>query len=118
MLAVWRDYRTDIGRTYPFLPLSVRQLNQVSTQVDPIQLLSVGDAANIIELKNGCKVPQLVPRQLKIYSSDDAIFAVDYYRPFTTALYEHLSGQLQVRGFEFIGEKIQYSRLTRMIERG
>lgn len=118
MVLVWRDYRTDIGNTYPFLPLSVRQLNQVSTDIEPLNLLTVADAQNIIEIDKACSVPGLSSRQIIIFASDDAIFAIDYYRPFNQTLYNQLSSSLQVRAFEFVGEKIKYSRLRRMITGG
>ena len=117
-MLVWRDYRTDIGRTYPFMPLSVRQLNQVSTDLDPLTLISVADAQNIVELKNGCSVPGLTPRKIIIHASDDAIFSLDYYRPFNQALFNQFEGLIRVRAFEFLGERIVHSRLTRMIQSG
>lgn len=115
MVLVWREYRSDLGNIYPFLAVSARQINQVSTTYEALQFLTVGDAAQISEIKANCAVPDLTPRQLIIYAGDDAIFALNYNLPFDQALYDHLSALSSVRGFEFIGERIRYSRLTRML---
>ena len=95
--------------------MSVRQLNEVSTDIDPISLLPVADEFNTKEVKNSCAVPGLTPRSIIIYGSDDAQFLLTYPRPYSQNLYDHLASQLQIRAFELVGERIKYSRLKRML---
>ncbi|GAB4244198.1 MAG: hypothetical protein Kow0049_33970 [Stanieria sp.] len=42
-MLLWRNYQTDIGRVYPFYALAVRQINDINTAINPIDLLPASD---------------------------------------------------------------------------
>ena len=116
MVRAWQNYLTDTGRAYPLFALSLRQVNQVSTTINPLDLLPVADLNQLIEVKNSCTVAQLVPRQINIYAVDTAQFLINYWQPFNPYLFDFLTLNTQVAAFEFIGERIRYGRLRRMLD--
>ena len=74
------------------------------------------DLLELVEVKYPCSVQALTPRMIKIFASDEAQFLISYWQPFNQALFDHLTASIQVRAFEFIGERIKYSRLQRMLD--
>lgn len=120
MILVWRDYRSDTGAIYPFLPLAMgqRNANEIASTFDPKSTLSESDRENILVVDRGCSVPLLQPRQIILYASDGGQFYLDYYRSFTNTLFDNLSRNTEIQAFEFIGERIKHSRLIRMLDRG
>ncbi len=116
MVRVWQNYLTDRGRAYPLFALSSRQVNEVSTTINPLDLLLVADTNQLIEVKNSCTVAQLVPRQINIYAADGAQFLINYWQPFSQNLFDYFTNKTEVAAFEFIGERIKYGRLRRMLD--
>lgn len=116
MVLVWSSYQTDIGRVYPMYALSVFQVNDVNSNVNPIDLLPPTIQALLIEVKYPCGVSLLTPRRLSIWASDGGQFEVNYPVPFNEALANFLTANTQIQAWEFIGERIRYGRLRRMLE--
>lgn len=116
MVLLWRSYRSDLDRIYPFYAVSVRQLNDISTTINPLDLLPTADKSEIIDFFNPCSVPGLLSRQIHLFDSDGAEFQFNYWQPFSQTLFDHLTNHLDVAAFEFIGERIKYGRLYRMLE--
>jgi len=115
MALVWKNYLTDLGRAYPFYALSLGQINDVPSDIDPIQLLPTAIAESLIELKNICSVPGLTPRVLILWTTEGAQFRLTYPVPFSEDLADLLTNNLQVQAFEFVGERIKDGRLRRML---
>jgi|SRR5210317_2181613 len=115
MVLAWQNYRTDLGRSYPMYALSVEQLNDVDTSLDPIQLLPMAIANTRIRVRNTCAVPGLTPRLLILWTSDGAQFQVSYPQPFSETLADYLTNIVAVQAFEFVGERIKDGRLRRML---
>lgn len=116
MALVWRSYLTDLGRAYPMYALSSQQVNDVSTNINPLDLLPPGILGNLIEVNNSCGVGGLTPRYLSLFAIDGAQFRVSYPQPFSQDLFDYLTLNTQVQAFEFVGERIKYGRLRRMLE--
>ena len=115
MVLVWRSYATDLGRAYPFYALSVQQINDVSSNIDPLTLLPPAILSQSIELKNSCTVGGLTPRKLLLWTIDGAQFELTYPQPFSENLADYLTNNLQIQAFEFVGERIKDGRLRRML---
>ncbi len=116
MVRVWREYRTDLGRAYPFLALYTVQINDVTSNVNPIELLPDLVTNNLFELKNSCGVEGLTLRSILLFTSDGGQFRVNYPTPFNEALFDYLTANTQVTAFEFVGERLKYGRLKKMLE--
>ena len=116
MAQVWRSYLTDLSRAYPMYALSARQVNDISSNIDPLSLLPPAILNNLLNVKNPCGVRGLTPRYLILYTNDGAKFQLSYPTPFNQNLFNYLTFNLQVTAFEFVGEKIKYGRLRRLLE--
>lgn len=116
MARVWQTYVTDCGRAYPLYPLSVRQVNQVLTAINPLDLLPNNDLLQLNDVKHPCSISNLTPRAISIWDAEGAQFLINYWQPFNQDLYDWLTVSIQVQAFEFIGERIKYSRLQRMLD--
>ena len=116
MVQVWQSYRTDLGRAYPFFALSVQQVNDVSTTINPIDLLPTAILENLIDLKTPCAVPGLTPRYLSLFASDGARFMITYPQPFDNSLAQFLTDNLEVAAWEFVGERLKYGRLRKLLD--
>lgn len=113
---IWQQYTTDMGRVYPFLSLSAVVENNQSTNFNPLDFLPINDLSQLINQKQSCAVSSLTPRKIRIFASDGAQFLFNYYRPFNQALEDYLINNLDVTAYEWIGERIKYGRLKRMLE--
>lgn len=116
MVFVWLSYRSDLSRAYPMFALSSRQINDVPTDIDPISLLPPAIANNAIKVKNPCAVDLLIPRYLILWTSDGAQFQLTYPQPFSQNLYDYLTLNVNVSAFEFVGERLKYGRLRRLLD--
>lgn len=114
-MLVWLSYQSDLGRVYPVIGVNLRPLTEIETEADIFNLIG---NTNLGDLDNPCEVPDLIYRTIKLYLSDDSIYQVVYPQPFNADLFDRLSTSLSVTAFEFIGEKIKYSRLKRMLNFG
>lgn len=116
MVLVWNSYQTDLGRAYPFFALSTRQVNDVSTNFAPLDLLPPTVLNDVIDNRNPCAVGGLTPRYLSLFASDGAQFRVTYPQPFDQTLAQFLTSNLDIAAWEFVGERIRHGRLRRMLE--
>lgn len=115
-MQVWQNYITDLGRAYPMFALTIQQVNDVSSDINALDLLPPAILANLMQVKNSCPVSQLTPRTLILWTGDGAQFRLTYPQSFDQALSDYLTQNLQVQAFEFVGETIKYGRLRRMLE--
>lgn len=115
-MLVWQNYRSDLGRAYPMYALSIFQTNDVDSSVNPIDLLPTAIQALAIEVKYPCGVSGITPRQLSLWASDGANFTLTYPVPFDENLAQYLTANIDVAAWEFIGEKIKYGRLRRLLD--
>lgn len=118
MIDVWSIYQSDLGLTYPLLAVNIRNNAEIVTDIDLFSLLPENVENSIIKVKSGCSVPGLIPRKIKLYLSDDSQYELNYPMPFNQELYDDLAASISVRAFEFVGERINQSRLRRMLNRG
>lgn len=116
MVLCWRSYQTDLDRAYPMFALSVRQINEVVSEFNPIDNLPPFINQLLIEVNNPCGVGGLTPRQLILFASDGGQFSLSYFQPFDQALFDYLTANTAVAAFEFIGERLKYGRLRRLLE--
>lgn len=114
-MLVWRSYQTDLDRAYPFFALSVQQVNDVSTNINPLDLLPTAILGNLIDIQNPCAVPGLTPRYLSLFTSDGAQFTITYPQPFDNSLAQFLTDNLDIAAWEFVGERIKYGRLRKLL---
>ena len=96
--------------------LSSRQVNDVDTNLNPIDLLPLAIRNKTIEVRNACAVSLLTPRNLILWTSDGAQFEITYPQPFSQALYDFLTLNTDVAAFEFVGERLRYGRLRRLLD--
>ena len=115
-MQVWQNYITDLGRAYPLYALTIQQINDVSSDINALDLLPPEVLANLMQVQNSCPVSQLTPRTLILLTTDGAQFRLTYPQPFDQALSDYLTFNFQVQAFEFVGETIKYGRLRRMLE--
>ena len=115
MVLVWRSYQSDLGRAYPFFALSARQVNDVSTTINPMDLLPTAILGDLIDVRNPCAVSGLTPRYLSLFASDGAQFTITYPQPFDNSLAQFLTNNLDVAAWEFVGERIKYGRLRKLL---
>lgn len=116
MALVCQNYITDLRRAYPLYPVTVEQVNNVSSDINALDLLPSAILANLIEVRNSCSVAGLTPRTLILWATDGAQFRLTYPLPFDQALSDYLTQNLEVQAFELVGESIKYGRLRRMLE--
>ena len=116
MARVWKSYISDGSRIYPIFGLSVRQLNDVPSDTNPVELLPKSIRNQLIEVKYPCGVQGLTPRYLILCASDGGQFQLSYPQPFTQNLYDFLTLNTNVAAFEFVGERLKYGRLKRMLD--
>ena len=117
-MQVWQSYLTDTGFTYPLLPVSIVLKSQITSDIDILSLLPVTIQNQVLNINKPCSVPNLIPRSIKLFLSDDSRYELNYPVPFDQQLFNSLSAAIAVRAFELVGENIKYSRLQRMLNRG
>lgn len=115
-MLVWQGYRTDLDKAYPMFALSLNRLNDVPSNIDPISLLPEAIASGLIENKYPCSVNGLTPRYLIIWDSLGAQFQLSYPQPFSQNLFDFLTLNTDVAAFEFVGERLKYGRLKRLLD--
>ena len=97
--------------------LSVRQINtEVAGTVDPVTLLPPAIVSLVIDVERACAVGQLTPRTLVLWASDGGQYQVSYPQPFSQNLFDYLTLNTNVQAFEFIGERLRYGRLRRLLD--
>ncbi len=116
MPQVWLSYLTDLGRAYPMYALSAKQVNDISSDIDPLDLLPPAILDGLLNVKHPCGVGGLTPRYLILFTNDGAQFQLSYPQPFSQNLFDYLTLNLEVAAFEFVGERIRYGRLRRLLE--
>lgn len=116
MVDVWQNYNSDLGRAYPMFALSSLQVLEVPTDINPVDLLPPAIRVKAIEVKNACSVEGLTPRTLILWTSDGAQFRLSYPQPFSQNLYDYLTLNTEVAAFEFVGERLRYGRLRRLLD--
>jgi hypothetical protein len=115
-MLVWQSYQTDLGRAYPMLALNIAQINDVPTSINPVDLLPNAISNELMRVRNPCTLDQLMPRSIVLFASDGASFRLSYPRPFSESLFDYLTVNPDVAAFEFIGERIKYGRLRKLLE--
>lgn len=115
-MLVWRGYKTDLDRVYPMFALSSVQLNDVLSNIDPVSLLPEAIASQLIENKHPCGVDGLTPRYLIFWDKNGASFKLNYPQPFSQNLFDFLTLNTDVAAFEFVGERLKYGRLKRLLD--
>ncbi len=116
MPLVWRNYITDLGRSYPMYALTFFQVNDVPSDLDILSLLPPAVQDELIEVKYPCGVEMLTARTLTLFTSDGGQFRLNFPRPFDQGLFDNLTANLDVAAFEFSGERLRYGRLRRILE--
>jgi hypothetical protein len=116
MALVWLAYRTDLDRVYPMFALSIDQINDVATEINPIDLLPPQVLNDLIEISNPCAVAGLTPRKLALWLRDGAQFLINYPVPFSEQLAGQLTNSLEIVAWEFIGERLKYGRLRKILD--
>jgi hypothetical protein len=96
--------------------LSIMQTNDVITNINPIDLLPTYVTASLIEIGTPCAVAGLTPRKLGLWLSDGAQFLINYPLPWTTQLAEDLTNTVDIVAWEFIGERLKYGRLRKILD--
>jgi hypothetical protein len=114
----WQNYYSDLGVVYPFVSVRIKQLSDIYRQEPVLDILPTSDRQQLITLNNSLSIPGLEQRKIKILFSDDTYYEFNYYKPFDSSLYQWLTSSIQIRGLEFIGEKIKHNRLTNILRRG
>ena len=117
MVQVWSNYLTDTNYNYPFVPINIKRIGDISREDSPLLILPNNDFLTSADIKTPCNVPQLTYRKIRFFFSDESVYEINYYRPFSANLFDYLSASISVRAFEFIGESIKYSRLIKMLNR-
>ena len=116
-MLVWQQYQSDLGRAYPMYALSIRQVNDVpSNTTNVINLLPPAIRTRAIEVKNGCAVSLMTGRKLVLWTSEGAQLELTYPQPFSQALFDFLTLNTNVSAFEFVGERLRYGRLRRLLD--
>ncbi len=116
MAQVWIAYRTDLGRVYPMFALSINQINDVATEINPIDLLPPSVLNDLIVISNPCAVAGLTPRKLALWLRDGAQFLLTYPQPFSDQLAVYLTTSVQITAWEFVGERLKYGRLRKLLD--
>ena len=116
MVQVWTSYISDLGRSYPMTSIQIAQSNDIPTDINPIDLLPDAVKGQIKRVRNSCGVGGLTPRQLSLWTTDGAQFLISYPQPFSDTLGDYLTAHSDIQAWEFIGERIRYGRLRRMLD--
>jgi hypothetical protein len=116
MVSAWRSYQTDLERAYPMFALSINQVNDVPTDIDPVALLPVYVLDNLVDIQYPCGVAGLTPRKLALWLSDGAQFLLSYPVPFDLELAQFLTNTIAIVAWEFIGERLKYGRLKKILD--
>ena len=116
MALVWLNYQTDLGRSYPMVNLSVGQVNEVDSNINPIDLLPPAVISQVRRVRNSCAVADLTSRVLMLWLIDGAQYRLTYPQPFSQNLFDFLTLNTDVQAFEFVGERVKYGRLRRMLD--
>ena len=116
MVKTYLTYQSDLARVYPMFALSVQQINDVPTDIDPVDLMPPVILANLIDISNPCAVAGLTPRKLALWLSDGAQFLLTYPQPFSDQLAVYLTASVQITAWEFIGERLKYGRLRKILD--
>ncbi len=116
MVLVWRNYQTDLGRAYPMYALSVFQVNEVSTDINPVDLLPPNVLSDLLRVRNACSVDQLTPRRLLLWTTDGAQFSITYPVPFSQNLADYLTAKIEITAWEWVGERVRYGRLRKLLD--
>jgi hypothetical protein len=116
MAQVWIAYQTDLGRVYPMFALSINQISDVATEINPIDLLPPSVLNDLIEIGQPCAVAGLTPRKLALWLRDGAQFLINYPVPFSEQLAGSLTSSLEIVAWEFIGERLKYGRLRKILD--
>jgi hypothetical protein len=96
--------------------LSINQVNDVATDINPIDLLPNYVLNNLIDIGSPCAVAGLTPRKLALSLSDGASFLISYPTPWTTQLAQDLTNTIEIVAWEFIGERLKYGRLRKILD--
>lgn len=116
MVQVWLAYQTDLDRVYPMFAVSIDQINDMATEINPLDLLPDQVLNNLIEMDYPCAVAGLTPRKLVLWLRDGAQFLINYPIPFDDSLAQELTSSLLVVAWEFIGERLKYGRLRKILD--
>lgn len=116
MVLVWRSYRSDQGRVYPMYALSLQQINDVPSTVNAMDLLPTAIATELIGVQHPCAVSGLTARKIALFTSDGARFLINYPFPFSQNLADYLTATTAVTAWEFIGERVVYGRLRKILD--
>ena len=115
-MLVWQNYKTDLGRAYPMFALDGKVVGDKPTNIDPINLLPKSISLELIDVEYPCAVDGLTPRFLILWTIDGGQFQLNYPQPFSQNLFEFLTLNTDVAAFEFVGERLKYGRLKRMLD--
>jgi hypothetical protein len=96
--------------------LSIIQTNDVTTNINPVDLLPIYVTSSLIEIGSPCTVFGLTPRKLALWLSDGAQFLISYPQPWTTQLAQDLTNTVEIVAWEFIGERLKYGRLRKILD--
>ena len=115
MALVWQNYQTDLGRSYPMFSLAVGQINDVPSNINPVDLLPPAVTNSLLRVRTSCAVNGLTPRVLILYLTDGAQYRLTYPQPFSENLADYLTANLQIQAWEFVGERLKDGRLRKML---
>ena len=116
MVQAFLAYQSDLARVYPMFALSVEQINDIPTDINPVDLLPQIASTNLIDISNPCAVAGLTPRKLALWLSDGAQFLLTYPQPFSNQLADYLTASVEITAWEFIGERLKYGRLRKILD--
>ena len=116
MARAFTNYICDLDRAYPMYPMSVVQKGDIATNLDPVSLLPDTIVNSIRTTRHVCAVPGLTARKLSLWTSEGANFTIDYPQPFDEVLAIYLTAHLSIAAWEFIGERLKYGRLQKLLD--
>ena len=116
MVQAFLAYQSDLARVYPMFALGVEIVNDIPTDINPVDLLPQAIATNLIDISNPCAVAGLTPRKLALWLSDGAQFKLTYPQPFSNQLAVYLTASVEIAAWEFVGERLKYGRLRKLLD--
>ena len=117
MVLVWNNYQPDLGRTYPMFDVTISQVNNnVSSDINPIDLLPPDVVNTLLRVRNACGVGGLTPRFLSLWLVDGSQFLISYPIPFDENLAQYLTASTTIQAWEFRGEKLKGGRLKKILD--
>ena len=116
MAQVWASYLSDLGRAYPMVSIQITQVNDTPTDINPIDLLPSAIQSQAMRVSNPCGIDGLTFRRLSLWLSDGSQFLVSYPQPFSENLADYLTANTNIAAWEFIGERVRYGRLRKMLD--